>query len=82
MEDRGLRLGEGGGSVGRLTEREIEVLRAYAACGMRAARAAKRLYMSAPNVHHILRQIRERTRIDPKDVWGLTRLLKEAEENG
>ena len=62
----------------KLNKREVEVLREYAAQSMNAKKAAEKLYMSAPNVHHVLNRVKAKTGKDPKNMRQLIELVEEA----
>ena len=61
-----------------LTDRQCEVINAFAFAGMSKAKAAKMLGCHYQNVYHHLAMIKERTGKDPNDFFDLHDLYKMA----
>lgn len=61
--------------IEQLTPAERETLWLLADNGMNISRVAEASYYSRRTIHDRLRSIKSKTGIDPKDFWGLHRLL-------
>lgn len=62
-----------------MTERDIEIIKAYAAHNMNVSATAKDLYMHHNTVIYHLGKIRAETGLDPRQFYDLVELVKRFE---
>ena len=62
----------------KLTEREKQVVIAYAENDNNMRKTAKALYMAQPNVFYHIEQIQKRTGLNARNFFDLGKLLKAA----
>ena len=58
-----------------LDDTDVAIIRASAECSMRVNQIAKMLHYDRRTISNRLTTIRLRTGIDPRDFWGLHRLI-------
>ena len=63
------------GKAQRMTEKQAEIILAYAECNMNTVAAGRKIYMSEGNVSYHLTQIRKQTGLNPKRFYDLCRLV-------
>ena len=63
------------GTTQRMTEKQAEIILAYADCNMNAVAAGRMIYMSEANVSYHLTKIRKQTGRNPKRFFDLCYLV-------
>lgn len=58
-----------------MTEKQAEIILAYAECSMNTVAAGRKVYMSEGSVSYHLTQIRKQTGLNPKRFYDLCRLV-------
>lgn len=62
-----------------MTERDIEIIKSYAAHNMNVCATAKEMYLHHNTVIYHLGKIREETGLDPRQFYDLVELVKRVE---
>ena len=59
-----------------LSERQKEIIVAFADCGMNASETAKRTFADRNTLYYHIREIRRKTGLNPRHFHDLNKLLK------